>query len=185
MKKILTTLLIILCLSSSLLLAGCGQQSVANICFQEKSTANIYNQAQEEEILLTNLLSKDPSEAKKYTQTVITANQSWLYGRYIKTLSFYIYSTVDREVEFDITFTGMQNGLSTLSSTTKDYIKKQLPCFLKANKGVKITLEINDTVYLNTTNSKLTIKPSDTYTEFKDNDFSYSIYGLELIAYHK
>lgn len=186
MKKLLSLVLIAICLCTSVVFTACGNNAIdMNVYFSKTASAKIYSDNTTQQISLDKLTSKTPHETNKYIQTVITSDRNWFYGMYIETISFCIYSNMDREVEFNICLTGTENGVETLSSTTKDYRKNQYPCELKANQGYRVTLEVNDKVTLSSSNSTLTISVSDPYTEFNNNNFEYCIYGLEIVGYHK
>lgn len=186
MKKTLSFLLVTLCLCTSLLFTACRNNSIdMNVYFKPTASAKIYADNTTEQIELSKIISSTPSETKEYVQTVLVSDSNWFYGMYVETITFCIYSNMDRDVEFDICLTGTENGVSTLGSTTKDYRVSQYACELKANHGYRVTLSVNDKITLSSSNSTLTIKVSDPYTEFTNNDFAYSIYGLQIVGYHK
>lgn len=186
MKKIASLLLIAICIFSSLVFTACDKNNAIDmsVYFNSTAEAKIYSESAVDNIELAKLTSKSPYETKRYTQTVLKSS-SWLYGMYIETISFYIYSTETKEVEFDFVLTGVEHGVETLSSVTRDLRVIQYPCALNSNQGYKVTITVNDKIYLSSSNSTLTIKPSDPYTEFLNNNFAYCIYGMEVVGYHK
>jgi len=186
MKKITTLILIAICFCSSLLFTACNKSNSIdmNVYFSESAEAKIYGESQADNILLGKLTGNSPYETKKYTQTTLKST-SWFYGMYVETISFYIYSTETREVEFDFILTGIEHGMETLSSTTKDLRITQYPCALKENEGYKVTITVNDKIYLSSSSSVLTIKPTAPTTEFENSNFAYCIYGMEVVSYHK
>ena len=187
MKKFTSLLLIAVCVFTSVLFAACGSNQInMSRYFSSNVKASIYSQeTTSSPLTLDKITGSTAYQTKKYTQTVLTADNNWFNGMYIETVSFYIYSTETKEVEFDFTLTGMKVGKdSLLSSATTDFNKFQIPCHLKANEGVRVVVAVNDTVNLSTSNSKLTIQPSDPYTVFLNNNFEYCIYGLQIIGYH-
>ena len=185
MKKFAIITLSLICIFSSFLFAACKDNKInMNRYFSSTVTASVYGD-KADNLSLSQVTSSKPYATKKYTQYLITADNNWFNGMYIETITFYIYSTETKEVEFNIILTGMENGIETLSSVTKDFMDNQHVCYLEANKGVKVTVNVNDKVNL-TTNSKLTIAPSDiTYAQFENDSFMYCIYGLEIVGYHK
>ena len=187
MKKLSSIVLSIFCLISCFMLTACNKNNYIDmsVYFKPTVTAKVYNDGTSTKLLtLNDVISDTPSATDKYLQYSLIADNSWFYGMYVEKISFYIYSTETREVEFDITLTGTQNGKEVVSSATKNF-EKTLPFYLKANKGVLVTIDVNDTITLSVSNSTLKIMPTDPYTVFTDNNFKYCIYGLKVSAYHK
>ena len=186
MKKLASLMIAIFCFCSCLMFTACKDNKAIemSVYFDSTAEASISGESKVEQLELSKLTSSSPYETKKYTRTKIKSN-SWFYGMYVETISFYIYSTETKEVEFNFVLTGVEHGIETTSSVTKDLILVQQPCALKANQGYKVTINVNDRMYLSSSNSVLTIELSDKVTEFVDNNFAYCIYGLEIIAYHK
>lgn len=186
MKKFTSIIIAIVCFCSCLMFTACkdNKSIEMSVYFENTAEASIYGESKSEKLELAKLTSASPYETKKYTRTNIKSN-SWFYGMYVETISFYIYSTETKEVEFNFVLTGVEHGIETTASVTKDLMLIQQPCALKANQGHKVTINVNDRMYLSSSNSVLTIELSDKVTEFVDNNFAYCIYGLEIIAYHK
>lgn len=192
MKKLVSFILTCLCLITSLCFTACSESNSLdiNVYFKPTVKTRVYTQsATTENLELAKLISDTPSQTKKYLQYEITADKSWIYGIYIESISFYIYSTQTREVEYDITITGTEQNSGQSTSSINSFKASQLPFKLIANKGVKITIPVNDTIILDTTDSVFTIALYDPYTEFStangENNFEYSIYRFEVVGYHK
>jgi len=187
MKKIYSLVLgFIICLSC-FFFVGCNKSKNSidmSTYFLPTVNTSIYKNSSStiSSLPLSPITSNTPHSIDQYLQYELTANTDWFYGMYVEKISFYIYSNRTQEEEFTILFTGMQNGSQDGGSETK-YFKTELPFYLKENKGIKITIDIND-IATQTTN-KLTIAPKDKENVFKNNNFKYCIYGLEIIAEHK
>jgi len=185
MKKISTLLLLLVCLLSSLTFAGCKNDNIIDpsVYMNQSVTANIYGVSSSEQIDTTLITSKNPGAQKKYINHQIKLNKEWIHGIYVETITYYIYSNKNMEdVEFDLTLTGTENGEVTLTNATRTFKHLKQPYTLSANKGYKVTVTVNDKIKLSSSDSILTISLSDTTT---DPGFEYSIYGLEIVAYHK
>ena len=186
------SLLVVVVLFLGTMLSACKNTDVVDLAVYFKPTVNtqIYeNGTKSYPLSLADVSASTAGELKQYIFYEITADNSWIYGMYIESVSFLIYSNQTREVEYNISFTGFENGEETTTSSTKDFIRNHYPIALKENKSVKIKLTINDTIYLSGTNSVLKIAVSDPYTEFnlmgENNNFMYALYGFEVIGYHK
>ena len=185
MKRFTSILFTTICICCAMIFTACGNQQLdMSRYFSQEVSASVNGVSGSDKLTLETITANEPYQTKKYNQFSLIADNSWFYGMYVKTISFYIYSSVTREVEFNIVLTGMDHGTETLSSATKDFRDSQHACFLKEYKAVKITIDVNDTVYLNSSNSKLTIGVSDPYTEFNSGDFTYCIYGLSITGSH-
>ena len=187
MKKLTTLFTLAICIITSFIFTACGNNAIEMAkYFSPTVTASVYKSSKADTLKIDDITKNEPYEAKKYTQFLFTADNNWFYGMYVESISFYIYATETKEMEFSTILTGMENGVEILTSTTKDFRDNNRPCYLKANESIKVTIPVNDTVYLSSSNSKLTIAPSDaTYAEFENSTLMYCIHGLEIIAYHK
>ena len=187
MKKLTIIICSLICIFTSTLFVGCSDKNAINmgVYFNSEVNASVYKTSTtSQKLALSTLTGNNPYEADKYLQYVLTSNKDYFYGMYVEKITFYIYSTAEQEVEFDITLTGTQNGKENNYSSTLDFILTQQPCALKAYSSVKITVEVNDKITLSSADSKLTIKLSDP-VDVKDNDFKYCIYNLQVYGYHK
>lgn len=192
LKTCFSVLLTIVILSCATLFSACNDKNIVNMNVYFKPTVNtqIYeNGTKSYNLTISDITSKSAGELKQYIYYEITADNSWIYGMYIESISFLIYSNQTREVEYNISFTGFEHGTETITSSTRDFIRNQYPISLKENQSVLVKINVNDTIYLSGTNSVLKFLVSDAYTEFnlmgENNNFMYSIYGLEIVGYHK
>lgn len=187
MKKFTTILLTAICICCAFVFTACGNNKIdMSTYFSPEVKGYVSGVKDPEKLTLETITGNKPYQTKKYIKYTITANNNWFYGMHVKTISFFIYSTITREVEFEIYLTGVENGLEYLEgSNTKDFLDSQHACFLKANQAVKITINVDDTIYLSTSNSILEIGIYDKHTEFNDGTFAYCIYGLSITGSHK
>ena len=169
----------------SFTLSGCSSAKAIdlNVYLKPTITAQVYSEGVGKNLTIADISSKSPIQKDNYISHEIKLNKEWIYGMYIESISYYICSDNDVvDVEFDFTLTGTENGDTTLINSTKTFNQLKQPYTLKANQGFKVCVEIQDKITLYATDSVLTIKLSDTYT---NPNFNYCIYGLEIIGYHK
>lgn len=183
MKKLTPLLLTLVLLASSLLLVGCSNSIDTSVYFNSIVSAKVYGSNTTQKLNLSDLSNKSPSTTKKYLSFEFKANKDWIFGMYIETISFYIYSTESMtDVEFDFSLTGTENGQVTLTSATKTFSLTNQPYSFTKNSSRKITIKINDTITLSTSDPVFTVKLSDTYNDPK---FEYTIHSFEVVGYHQ
>ncbi len=184
MKKYLAIVTFCIMLISTFTLAGCAKDNIldTNVYLKPTVSAKIYSVGTTQNLTTTQITSKNPGEQKKYLSFEIKLNKDWIYGMNIEQITYYIYSNKDMvDVEFDLTLTGTEHGEATITNSTKTFKLTQQPYTLTKNKGFKVVVNVNDKITLSTSDSVLTIKLSDTFT---DPGFEYTIYGLEITGQH-
>jgi len=186
MKKVLSFIIISLILITPSFLTACKEENLLDnsVYFRQNVSATIFGASSPETISINDISRSNPNSLKRYLKFEIKANKDYFYGLYIESIEFYIYTntTPTEETEFDFILTGTKNGQTTGGSEITTFEKRQLPIKLEKNIPTKIKIAVNDKINLYSTDSVITIKLSDTYT---DHGFDYCIYNFRVIGYHK
>ena len=148
MKKIILTLLLSLILIPTTFFYGCKKNIDNGIdlsfYFEDKVTYNVVGRTNNN-TTLNDLVHNDNNNLQQYTKITVTGKPANLYKMTIEKISFDVYSNVQvDDLQITVSMTNMENGNSSLSSSTT--FKKEVPIKTVENGIAHVSIDVNDVV---------------------------------------